>query len=80
MKKILSLFLLLYCIIPAKAQNWGLVWSDEFNTTPINTANWKFETGAGGWGNNELEKPALNYLLLKVYGLHSGCSEKALHK
>ncbi len=32
-----------------------LVWSDEFNGSTINTANWSFETGAGGWGNNELE-------------------------
>ncbi len=32
-----------------------LVWSDEFNGSTINTANWSFETGGGGWGNNELE-------------------------
>ena len=36
-----------------------LIWSDEFNsaTTPSapNSANWKFETGANGWGNHELE-------------------------
>jgi beta-glucanase (GH16 family) len=36
----------------AKAQ---LIWSDEFNGSSVNTANWTFETGAGGWGNNELE-------------------------
>ncbi|WP_315072849.1 family 16 glycosylhydrolase [uncultured Clostridium sp.] len=43
--------------ITAKADdtNWNLVWSDEFNGTSINTSNWKFETGGGGWGNNELE-------------------------
>ena len=29
------------------------VWSDEFST--INTANWTFETGGGGWGNNEFQ-------------------------
>jgi beta-glucanase (GH16 family) len=28
-----------------------LVFADEFNN--INTANWTFETGGGGWGNNE---------------------------
>ncbi|HEV7231438.1 MAG TPA: glycoside hydrolase family 16 protein, partial [Bacteroidia bacterium] len=39
----------------ARAQSWTLVWSDEFNSAPINTSNWVFETGAGGWGNNELE-------------------------
>src|SRR5262249_48690617 len=32
-----------------------LVWSDEFNGSSISTANWSFETGGGGWGNNELE-------------------------
>ena len=29
------------------------VWSDEFDT--INSNNWTFETGGGGWGNNELQ-------------------------
>ncbi|HET6227262.1 MAG TPA: family 16 glycosylhydrolase [Bacteroidia bacterium] len=55
MKKTSSLFLFLFVLTAVKAQNWGLVWSDEFNATTINTNNWKFETGAGGWGNNELE-------------------------
>lgn len=32
-----------------------LIWSDEFNGTTINTANWGFDLGGGGWGNNELE-------------------------
>jgi beta-glucanase (GH16 family) len=40
---------------PAKAQSWNLVWSDEFNGTSVNTSSWTFETGGGGWGNNELE-------------------------
>jgi beta-glucanase (GH16 family) len=37
------------------AQNWQLVWQDEF-TNGI-SADWVFETGtgSGGWGNNELE-------------------------
>ena len=33
----------------------NLVWSDEFNGSTINSANWGFDLGAGGWGNNELE-------------------------
>lgn len=42
--------------VTAKADTgWNLAWSDEFNGTSINTSNWKFETGGGGWGNNELE-------------------------
>ena len=32
-----------------------LVWSDEFSGTSINTANWGFDLGNGGFGNNELE-------------------------
>jgi beta-glucanase (GH16 family) len=36
-----------------------LVWSDEFNgatgQSAPNPRNWTYETGAGGWGNKELE-------------------------
>jgi beta-glucanase (GH16 family) len=39
----------------AAAPTYQLVWSDEFNGTSVNTSNWAFETGGGGWGNNELE-------------------------
>ncbi|MDB5125233.1 MAG: hypothetical protein JWP94_3362 [Mucilaginibacter sp.] len=38
-----------------RALTYQLVWSDEFSGTSVNTGNWKFETGGGGWGNNELE-------------------------
>ena len=31
----------------------NLVFSDNFDS--INTSNWTFETGGGGWGNNELQ-------------------------
>ena len=37
----------------AAALAYQLVWSDEFNGSSVNTSNWVFETGAGGWGNNE---------------------------
>jgi beta-glucanase (GH16 family) len=39
----------------AWAQNWQLVWSDEFDGSI--KPDWVFETGngSGGWGNNELE-------------------------
>jgi hypothetical protein len=30
-----------------------LVWSDEFDGTAINSANWTYDLGASGWGNNE---------------------------
>lgn len=32
-----------------------LVWSDEFNGSSLNTSKWNYETGGGGWGNNELQ-------------------------
>jgi beta-glucanase (GH16 family) len=36
-----------------------LVWNDEFTGTASqsapNSANWTYDTGGGGWGNNELE-------------------------
>lgn len=41
-----------------KATTPTLVWNDEFNGavgTAPNPANWTYDTGAGGWGNNELE-------------------------
>jgi Beta-glucanase/Beta-glucan synthetase len=40
---------------PTSYSGYTLVWSDEFNGTSINTNDWNFETGGGGWGNNELE-------------------------
>jgi beta-glucanase (GH16 family) len=38
-----------------RAQTWELVWSDEFSGSSVNTSNWSFEVGGGGWGNHELE-------------------------
>ncbi|HWG20937.1 MAG TPA: glycoside hydrolase family 16 protein [Terracidiphilus sp.] len=40
------------------AINWTTNWCDEFNgaaNSAISSANWTYDTGAGGWGNNELE-------------------------
>ena len=34
---------------------YQLTWADEFDSSAINTNNWNFETGGGGWGNNESE-------------------------
>jgi beta-glucanase (GH16 family) len=35
--------------------NMNIVWSDEFDGSAINTNIWTYDTGGGGWGNNELE-------------------------
>ena len=59
MKKFIPTCLLLGALTTlqqnAKAQNWQLVWQDEF-TNGV-SADWVFETGNGssGWGNNELQ-------------------------
>jgi len=40
---------------PNYIPNLTLSWSDEFDGTAVNTDFWTFETGATGWGNNELQ-------------------------
>ncbi|CAN5246314.1 hypothetical protein BH11BAC6_BH11BAC6_03280 [soil metagenome] len=40
---------------PDNYPGYTLAWSDEFTTNTIDPGTWTFETGAGGWGNNELE-------------------------
>lgn len=54
-KKTLAIAFPLLTILSSYAQDWNLVWSDEF-TTEIGS-EWVFETGTGidGWGNNELQ-------------------------
>ena len=45
----------------APEDEWQLVWSDEFDGTTLNTANWGFDLGDGsdrglqGWGNQEAQ-------------------------
>jgi len=40
----------------SSTSNWHLVWSDEFNGSgAINSSNWNFDLGGGGWGNGEWE-------------------------
>src|SRR5208283_5690275 len=53
------MLLALVLLTPRLCQaDWQLVWSDEFNqpdgSSPDPT-KWGFDTGGGGWGNNELE-------------------------
>jgi beta-glucanase (GH16 family) len=61
MNRLLSgLYLQIFLFVPvfsglANAQNWQLVWSDEFDGTIINESNWTHEIGGNGWGNNELQ-------------------------
>ena len=48
------------------ANTYSLVWSDEFDGTALNTANWTPETGGGGWGNNEQQTYASDSANLRV--------------
>ena len=39
-------------------KNWQMVWSDEFNGNSgeaPNSANWTYDIGSSGWGNQELQ-------------------------
>ena len=43
-------------------QGYSLVWNDEFDDgTGPNTTSWWYETGGGGWGNNELQNYVAGY-------------------
>lgn len=51
------------CLAPrtSGAQDWVLVWSDEFADDSLDTSKWSYQYGTGsseglsGWGNNELQ-------------------------
>ncbi len=57
-------------LVPATKQvgskTYQLVWSDEFDGSSLNTGNWTPETGAGGWGNNEVQTYTANPENLRV--------------
>jgi beta-glucanase (GH16 family) len=40
-------------VTPKQVPTYQLKWSDEFDGNAIDTTNWSFEKGGGGWGNNE---------------------------
>jgi len=50
------------------SDTYSLVWSDEFDGTALNSANWTPETGGGGWGNNEQQTYTNNTENLKIEG------------
>ncbi len=47
--------------VSLSAQDWQLIWSDEFETDTLDTSKWEYMHGTGsqygltGWGNNELQ-------------------------
>ena len=38
---------------PTSYPGYTLAWNDEFSGAALNTSDWTYETGGGGWGNNE---------------------------
>lgn len=61
MKRLLLTLTVLIAAGQVLAQNWSLVWADEFNGTSLNLSDWNYDLGTGsqygltGWGNNELQ-------------------------
>ena len=37
-------------------EGYHLVWRDEFSEGSVPSSQWWYETGAGGWGNNEIQE------------------------
>ncbi len=42
------------CTMDAQC-DYQLVWEDNFTGSSLNLDNWQYQTGDGGWGNNELQ-------------------------
>ena len=72
---------------PPPAGGFSLVWSDEFEGPSgalVDATKWTFETGGGGWGNEELETytdRARNASLtgegaLAIQALRESCAER----
>ncbi|MBN1601095.1 MAG: family 16 glycosylhydrolase [Chitinispirillaceae bacterium] len=50
------LILLSESVFSSSAENWVLVWQDEFNTPGLpDNQKWSYDVGGDGWGNNELQ-------------------------
>jgi beta-glucanase (GH16 family) len=61
-KLFISALVLLFFILPitaAPGNGWKLLWSDEFAgpaKSPPDPSKWRYDLGADGWGNHELEE------------------------
>ena len=54
-KFLLSTVAMIAAAAPAFAQNYKLVWSDEFNGSALDEKVWNIEVNGNGGGNNELQ-------------------------
>jgi beta-glucanase (GH16 family) len=65
--KSLLLFALIFFASCSFAQQETLVWSDEFDVNGApDPAKWGYDTGGGGWGNNEVQIYTNNSLNVRV--------------
>ena len=61
MKVRIIFFLTSLFVFSLNAQNWQLVWEDDFNGSSLDQSKWVHDIGTGsqyglnGWGNNELQ-------------------------
>ncbi len=61
MKVRIIFFLISLFVFSLNAQNWQLVWEDDFNGSSLNQSKWVHDIGTGsqygmwGWGNGELQ-------------------------
>jgi beta-glucanase (GH16 family) len=61
MKVRIIFFLISLFVFSSNAQNWQLVWEDDFNGSSLNQSKWVHDIGTGsqygmwGWGNGELQ-------------------------
>lgn len=53
--KLSILGILIGATFSVSAQCWNLVFEDDFDGTNLDLTKWSYQTGAGGWGNNELQ-------------------------
>ena len=61
MKVRIIFFLISFFVFSSNAQNWQLVWEDDFNGSSLDQSKWVHDIGTGsqygmwGWGNGELQ-------------------------
>lgn len=56
---ILTLTAVVWLCLSTSAQDWQLIWSDEFNGTSLDLNNWSYETGTGvngDFGTGQLDR------------------------
>ena len=53
----IPLLVLVLCALPATAaDDWALVWADEFTDEGLpDSSRWRYDVGGHGWGNRELQ-------------------------